>query len=439
MEKEARIKYFEGLKKKKPYSHKDIYYKGKKQKLPVYEIDLDYLIYNQWNGRIASLVKSHAQETGEEIDASTEEGAAIIEDFLWRSNIPANKATEKSIFDQGQNEYGIVTKDGVIIDGNRRSMILRRVAEKKKESPVYFLGVVLDEVLDDDPKEIMRLETTYQMGEDAKVDYNAIEKYLKCQDLIELGFSSKEIGKMMGESESKIKEYLSIMDLMNEYLEQDQLGYGGIYTRLDKTEGAFVDLNGYLKRYEGGKSKMVQWKYDETDLNDLKMIYFDYIRGIYNSSKSADSGDSKDYRFIGRTSKKGSFFSNEKIWEKFRDKHFDEIEEINQSEPSIDEIRKDHPSESLEILLKGRDVAWANRADSVLKRNMGRSKSALENKNNRDRPLELLESAKDKLDSINTKSKSFLEDDDVYTMVNEIRKLSEEFKRIILKHDKHSK
>jgi len=77
MNKEARIKYFEKLKQGKPYSHKDIYYRGRKQKLPVYEIDLEYLIYNQWNGRIASLVKSHLKETGEEIDATTPEDRRI--------------------------------------------------------------------------------------------------------------------------------------------------------------------------------------------------------------------------------------------------------------------------------------------------------------------------------------------------------------------------
>jgi hypothetical protein len=282
----------------------------------------------------------------------------------------------------------------------------------------------------------MRLETTYQMGEDAKVDYNAIEKYLKCQDLIDVGFTPKEIGKMMGETETKIKEYLSIMNLMNEYLEQEQLGYGGIYTRLDKTEGAFVDLNNYLRRYEGGTSKMVQWKYDDSDLNDLRLIYFDYIRGIYNGNESSDSGDSKDYRFIGQTSKKGSFFSNKEIWDKFRDRHFDNIDPINEQEPTVDEVRSDHPNERLDTLLKSRDEAWANKADSVLKSNMGRSRNDLNNKILRDQPLKLLGNAKDKLESINTDSPAFLEDDNVFQVVDEIRKLSDTYKNMIKHHQK---
>ncbi len=438
MDKQSRTKYFNKLKSKEPYSHKDIYYKGKKQKLPVYEIDLDYLVYNQWNGRIASLVKSHFKETGFEIDPTDPKGIELIERFLWKSNEAANKVTEKSIFDQGQNEYGIVTRDGVVIDGNRRSMILRRVAQKKKETPVYFLGVVLDEFLDDDPKEIIRLETTYQMGEDAKVDYNAIEKYLKCKDLISYGFNEKEIGKMMGDSETKVKEYLSIMNLMDDYL--DKLGYSGIYTRLDKTEGAFVDLNSYLNRYEGNKSKIIQWNYNDSDLNDLKLIYFDYIRGIYNRGKQtgSESGDSKDYRYIGQTSKKGSFFSNEDVWNKFRDSHFENIDTINAEEPSIEKDREDNPGISLDDLLKQRDVRWAKKTDAQLKRNMGLSREALDNINKQNAPLELLEGAKAKLDSINPDVNAFLEDEDVYSMVREINNMTYEFTNLIKAHKKKS-
>lgn len=438
MDKKSRVQYFDKLKQKEPYSHKDIYYKGKKRKLPVYEIDLDYLVYNQYNGRIASLVKSHLQETGYEIDATTPEGIELIEKFLWQSSETANKVTEKSIFDQGQNEYGIVTRDGVVIDGNRRSMILRRVAKKKNESPYYFLGVVLDEELNDNPKEIMRLETTYQMGEDAKVDYNAIEKYLKCKDLIGYDFTEEEIGKMMGDTESQIKEYLSIMNLMDDYLEK--LNYKGIYTRLDKTEGAFVDLNNYLNRYKGGKSKIIQWNYDDSDLNELKLIYFDYIRGIYNRGKQTEggTGDSKDYRFIGQTSKKGSFFSNEEVWNKFRDSHFENIDPINEKEPTIDEDRAKNPGMPLEELLKQRDVRWAKESDNILKKNMGVALDSLNNLNKQNAPLELLEGAKAKLESINTELDAFLEDEDVYNLVREINNLTYEYSNLIKHHKKHA-
>ena len=98
MNAETRTKYLEKLKDSTPYTHKDIYYQGQKQKLAVYKIDLDYLVYNRWNGRIASLVKSHYSETGQEIDPTTQEGITLIEEFLWRSNKQANEGTLEKAF-----------------------------------------------------------------------------------------------------------------------------------------------------------------------------------------------------------------------------------------------------------------------------------------------------------------------------------------------------
>ncbi len=435
MEKEKRIEYFSKiLKEKTAYGSMEVWYKNDRRKMSVYEIDLEYLVYNRFNGRIASFVKSYEKQTGNELDPTDPKDIKTIETFLWNSNEPSNKGTKKSIKEQGQLKYGIVTKDGVIIDGNRRAMILKQAYEESKESPRYFRAVVLEETLDENPKEIMRLETTYQMGEDAKVDYNAIEKYLKCADLESYKFTIEEIAKMMGETTSKIKEYISIMKLMNEYLKK--LNYTGIYTRLDKTEGAFVDLNSYLDRYGGYKSTMILWNYKDSDLNDLKLIYFDYIRGIYNRTKAAasDSGDSKDYRFIGQTSKKGSFFSNKEVWDGFRDKHFEQIDSIE--EPTIEKLREQNPTQNLDTLLKGRDELWAKHADSHLKKNMGLSREALDNLNKKNEPLELLQSAMSKLESINTKSKAFFEDPDVLKWVKAINSITYDFKKTLEKHGK---
>ncbi len=67
MDRDKRIKYFEGLKdNKKSIGSMDIWYKNERKSFPVYEIDLEYLIYNRYNGRIASFVKSYEKQTGSE-------------------------------------------------------------------------------------------------------------------------------------------------------------------------------------------------------------------------------------------------------------------------------------------------------------------------------------------------------------------------------------
>ena len=96
-----------------------------------------------------------------------------------------------------------------------------------------------------------------QMGQDAKVDYNPIEKYVKCKDLKEIGgFTNQQIAKMLGDSKDKIEEYFQILNLMDDYLDnhlkgddEEESSYSEMYTVLSqqKREGPFVDLNTHLK------------------------------------------------------------------------------------------------------------------------------------------------------------------------------------------------
>jgi hypothetical protein len=438
MNQQARIDYFKKLRKEKPYTEMDIYYKGERKKLPVYQIDLDFLIYNKWNGRIASWVKSYNKETGKEIDPTNKGDVKLLEEFLQISNESANKATEKSIFEIGQDKYGIVTSDGVVIDGNRRSMILRRVAKKKNESPAYFKAIVLDELLDKNEKEIMRLETTYQMGEDAKVDYDPIQKYLKCKDMKAQSFTEKEIGKAMGEvnekgeiNAKKITEYLEIMDLMDQYLKENN--YSGIYTRLAKTEDLFINLNKVLKSWSTKGKGKVKWNPTESDLTDFKLICFDWIRYVYNSPKGIDA---KDIRSKLIRNSDDSFFVHENIWKSFIEKHEEKVESITNEEKSVDDYRKENPTRNLTSLLKSRDEAWAKQVDSGMKENYGKANSALENLHNKNKPLTLLNQIIDKIEAIDTESTAFLEDPNVFEAVSSVNSSTYEFKKIIKNHSK---
>ena len=70
---------------------KRIIYKGEKKDLTAYAIPVEALIFNQYNGRIGTWVKTYEKLNGTTIDASTEEGEKTIIDFLWKSKIERNK------------------------------------------------------------------------------------------------------------------------------------------------------------------------------------------------------------------------------------------------------------------------------------------------------------------------------------------------------------
>ncbi|MEO5644143.1 MAG: hypothetical protein ABIQ40_04270 [Bacteroidia bacterium] len=424
MERTQRIKGLETLKANQtPYKHDDVIYRGEKKLLPVYEIPLDYLIYNKHNGRILSMVKSFERQF-RSLNPELAEDKKVIEHFLWESKPDRNKTTLYDLKEYGQKKIGIVTKDGIIIDGNRRASLLNRIGREENASPMYFKAVILDDTLEDNPKEIMRLETTYQMGEDEKLDYNPIEKYLKCKDLKAIDFQPGEIAKMMGENVSRISEWLNIMELMDNYL--DELGYNGIYTRLDKREGQFVDLNKYLNKYENGTG-LADWAYKKSDISDLKAVCFDYIRANY---------EGKEFRAIALPSKKESFFCKQKLWDKFRDNHFNNIDLVNNEEYTIDELRVKEPDGDLSEILKVRDDDWTNKVKGLLKGNLNKSQRVLDDINEENAPLELLKRAKGTLELIKTDMEAFYADKDVLSLVKEINSLTWDFQQIIKQKNK---
>jgi len=424
MNQKERLKQLNSLRATKtPYKMDDIIYRGERKLLPVFEIPLEFLVYNKYNGRILSMVKSYERQF-HSLNVENKADKKTIEKFLWESKISRNKITMEDLKEYGQKKIGIVTRDGIIIDGNRRASILNRIAQEGNSGTMYFKAIILDDTLDDNPKEIMQLETKYQMGEDDKLDYNPIEKYLKCKDLTEIGFSTAEIARMMGEKEPRINEWLAIMHLMDDYL--DNLGYNGIYTRLEKLEGQFVDLSRYLKRYENGSS-YADWPYKPSDISDLKAICFDYMRARY---------EGKEFRAIAALSKKESFFCKQKVWEKFRDMHFKTIDPINNKEHSIDKLRENEPQKNLSTILKIRDDDWKSNAAAVLTGNLEKARRRLQDFNEENAPLILLRRAKDTLNSINTDVEPFYNDASVLSLIKEISSLTREYQKIITNNQK---
>ena len=125
-------------------------YRGRLQPFDVWEIPMEALIYNQYNGRIGSIVKSFERQS-HPLNPEDPNDAMIIEEFLWDSKRDANKNTLLSLRRTGQIKFGIVTADGVIIDGNRRASLMANIirdpksSQEEKDRCKYFKAVILPE------------------------------------------------------------------------------------------------------------------------------------------------------------------------------------------------------------------------------------------------------------------------------------------------------
>lgn len=378
---------------------KRIRYCGDVKTFIEYEIPMDLIIYNVENGRIASLVKSYEREHSS-LNPEKDEDSKQIAQFLYDSNDIANKKTKRNIVANGQLETGIITCDGVLVDGNRRVSLMRQILSDSSFSTSErarcekFRAIVLPE--NADKKEILRLETTFQMGADEKVGYNAIEKYLHAQDLADQGFSTSDISEFMNlDGATEVTKLLEIKQLIDEYLEY--FGLDGLYTRLPKGfEDDLQKLNTAIRKIKNGSINWIPTTSLTEVENDLKCISFDHIR------LNAKSPDGFEFRSIASTSN-ANFLVNEDIWNQFVKSWQDATNDITETPIEVVLSEATTTNESSR-LLEARDNEWRTNVKDNLMEAFNDAQTTLNNKKEKEKPGVLFKRALNALQQIDLES-----------------------------------
>ncbi|UZN41749.1 hypothetical protein LDX54_08270 [Lactobacillus sp. IBH004] len=144
--------------------------------LDVYKIPLEYLYYNDKNGRIATGISQYQDELNPANDQDAPQYNNFVANLIKKDNLAALKRTEKSIAASGQQVYGYVLDDGRIVDGNRRFTALRDIKQSTGKT-VYFEAVVLPFSYNKKAErvKIKKLELALQMGVEERKDYDPVD------------------------------------------------------------------------------------------------------------------------------------------------------------------------------------------------------------------------------------------------------------------------
>lgn len=154
----------------------------------VYAIPLEYLYYNDHNGRINTMYKKYSSVNGLLIpEHGDSEYNKIFEQFIYESNKQAMEDTKQSIDDKSQQEPGVVLSDGRVIDGNRRFTALRMI-EKETGIRQEFNAIILDLDVNSkcDEKIIKELELDLQLGREERISYNPIDRIFDVYNTIKV-------------------------------------------------------------------------------------------------------------------------------------------------------------------------------------------------------------------------------------------------------------
>ena len=358
----------------------------------VYRIPLEYLSYNPYNTRFLAQAKTLEKRLGRQLSDERAEDITEIESFLWKLKEDKNENTIDSLIKEGQLQPGVVTNDGIVLSGNRRFRLLNEISRKHSkykghslEGLQYFEAAILAEKLSD--KEIRAYESFYQYGNEDKVEYDPIQKYIAAYEQQELGFELQDIANnflsITDGKESVVKKWLSVFDLMNEYLQY--IGEEGIYTALTNREEAFLNLYDTEKSLSKGKKGKEIWAFDELDLVDLKQRYFDYIR----MGKSTH-----DFRLLIK------IFSDKARWDSFNGKVTDTV---SSSEiKSLDDYRRDHAELTESQISEIRQNDYSAVVGKTLDKLFGNEKAYITAKEQEETPYKAIDAVLAKLSSLHS-------------------------------------
>lgn len=191
----------------------------------VYRIPLDYLFFNEHNGRISSVISRLKKENKtvipkrEGVDSSYNDQIANL---IEESNRSALKKTKQSIKEVGQQEFGYVLDDGCVIDGNRRFTALRQIAKETGET-VYFEAVILPFSYDReiDKTKIKKLELNIQWGKESRRKYDDVDEAVDVFMTIEQEklMTIEDYARAARKRKGTIKAKIDSVKLMQKFLE----------------------------------------------------------------------------------------------------------------------------------------------------------------------------------------------------------------------------
>ena len=252
--------------------------KGKTDYVSVYRLNTELLAFNKANGRIKAEVLEKEVELGRKLDDSDPDDQSTIRDILLSIRRDENDKVLEDLSKNGQMQPGIITCDGIVINGNRRKALLEELYRDTRDEKYKYLEV---QVL---PSEITKaelwlIEAGIQLSTPQQLDYSPINHLLKLREGIDSGLEIEAMAaRIYGVTEERLKSDLDRLRLIDEYL-CEFVSKPNKYHLVRGLNEHFIDLQDILDWAKTPRGRVRRdWVADENDINELKLVGFHYIR-----------------------------------------------------------------------------------------------------------------------------------------------------------------
>lgn len=267
-------------------THRIRWYDATVKDLRVFRIPIEFLTYNFENMRIEGQLIEEINKIGNDLDFEEESDreiyTGIFEETLQQgSDKTKTSRLKKSIANTQQDTPAIISYGGIILDGNRRFMVLKQLfnEESIKSDGIpdrfkYMEVVRLDVGIS--KSQLLAIQTLNQLFEEDRVDYTLINQALAVRKLRTAGYDRLAIAKMFNIDSTDIEEFEEVLNLIDFFLEENELKKR--YTIIDKRKiyDHFKELRILMKGY--GRFSGLQGSVLDQEKELMRKLAFKWLK-----------------------------------------------------------------------------------------------------------------------------------------------------------------
>ena len=347
-------------------------YRGQKKILPVITIDPKTLLLNHNNNRLSAQLLDHPENRVVYGNPTSSQAQAVLADLLSKTDEFKNLKEELNQI--GQQNPGLITRNGLLVNGNTRVVALRQLGKT---------GVDVAVLPDDaDDSAILDLEMFLQMVHLTHQDYTFTNELLLLEKCKKLGNTDKQIADKMKWTrgwQKKLDEKFQLLRLINEIrgLSSPPLAFQVFDTKSQHLK----DLNDEyesLKTHDLASANRMKWSRivamflgvnkDQTRAIDEDFIDEDVLKRLDSNSPSSTILDSLKkvqtddglHDILGDPQVLGEKIDTKELAKAIiRDRVDDKGFIVNELTPEFEDLRK-------KVVLSAEDIITKNKRKSLL-------------------------------------------------------------------------
>jgi hypothetical protein len=185
---------------------------------PVITIPLDAVVLNPKSHRIRAQLESHPQRSLVEQSPYSEQAQEVVTEILH--NTEGFERLKTNLEEEGQRDAGVITRAGLLVNGNTRAAALRDIGKQ------YIRAAVLPG--DATQQEIDELELRLQMKRDLKQEYTFTNELLFVDELItrynrsveqiafELRWATSRSPKELDKGKERVRQSVRILNVIRQ-------------------------------------------------------------------------------------------------------------------------------------------------------------------------------------------------------------------------------